>query len=288
MKEMEEELRSDPRLSDHWEKMDWRTIEKLRPFPSSTKQIAVLSYPDDEGVRLNSGRPGAAEGPERLLHFFGRMIHRRHETPPILVVSDSLKFPYLQKRHEEAEKRVLSLLKLNCRVITFGGGHDYGFPDASAYYQSCKGKILNIDSHLDVRPVLDGRLNSGTPFFRFIKRFGGKPLIAWGIQDHCNAISHRTFAEANGVKILSDRDEMPKIKGEVGISICLDAFSGIRGVSAPCFSGLCTKQGVQAVDAFKKNARWLGLYECAPKLDPTNEDSARFGAVLAYRFIHDL
>src|SRR5665213_2317879 len=123
----EQSLRSDPRLADHWIKMEWKSVEKQAAFSKSSKQIAILTYPDDEGVRHNNGRAGAAEGAERILHFLGRMVYRGKETPPILIISDALNAPYLEKRHEDAEKRLLHLLKLNCRVITLGGGHDYGF-----------------------------------------------------------------------------------------------------------------------------------------------------------------
>ncbi|MDB5038559.1 MAG: formimidoylglutamase [Bacteriovoracaceae bacterium] len=279
-------LRSDPRLVQEWKSLEWNSALTLPPFSKSLKQVAIIGHPDDEGVRLNNGREGAAEGPSRLLYYLGRMVHRTKETPPILIISDSISRPSLESRHIETEKRVRHLLKLNCRVITFGGGHDYGFPDASAYYQTCKGKVLNVDAHLDVRPVLEGRLTSGTTFFRFIQKFGGRSLIEWGIQDQCNAISHRNFARKSGAKILDSKSKMPKISGPVGLSLCLDAFKGIRGVSAPCFVGLDPEQGVEVVDAYKKKSQWLGIYECAPKYDPINEDSARFGALLAYRFIH--
>jgi formiminoglutamase len=280
------DIASDPRIQDHWVKTEWNAIEKLSPFPKHLSQIAILSHADDEGIRLNNGRPGASDGPERLLYYFGRMVHRAEKTPPILVVTDQSRHVDLDRRHEEAYARVSKLLALNCRVVTLGGGHDYGFPDACAYYEQFKGKILNIDAHLDVRPVVDGRLNSGTPFFRFIEKFGGKALIEWGIQEQCNAISHLTFAQESGAKVLSYTKPLPKISGAVGLSVCLDAFEGIRGVSAPAMVGLRAQDGIDAVDTYRKRSRWLGIYECAPKYDPLNEDSARLGALLAYRFIH--
>ena len=76
---------------------------------------------------------------------------------------------------------------------------------------------------------------------------------------------------------------MPQIEGKVGLSIDLDAFEGIRGVSAPAMVGLKTTQGLHAVDHYSAHAPWLGIYECAPKYDPVNEDSARFGALLIFR-----
>lgn len=283
-----EKLSEDPRLQDHWIKSPWAFIQSAPAPKKSQKAVAVLCHPDDEGVRLNNGRPGAARGPERILYYLGRMIYQFKKTPPIRIISDEFHSGDLSTRHANAKELAKSLLSMGYRLITLGGGHDYGFPDASAYYEVHGGKILNIDSHLDVRPVVNGKLNSGTPFFRFIEAYGGRPLVQWGIQEQCNALSHFDFAKASGAKIYGPGEKLKKISGSVGLSICLDAFSGIRGVSAPCFAGLNPTEGVKTVNTYKQNSSWLGLYESAPELDPLTEDSARFGALLAYYFIHAL
>jgi len=273
---------ADPRLEDHWKKISLKDL----PKSAANGEVLILSYPDDEGVRLNRGRPGADRGPERIVHYLGRAIYQGSSTPDVFLLSDQFKQDSLNARHEAAEKTVLQMLQAGFRVITLGGGHDYGFPDASAYFQACRGTILNVDAHLDVRPVAEGKLKSGTPFFRFVERFGGKHLVEWGIQEQCNALLHVQYAFQNKIKVASYREPMPKIRGPVGLSICLDAFQGIRGVSAPAVVGLVTDQGVATVEHYARESRWLGVYECAPIYDPQNEDSARFGALLAYRFIH--
>lgn len=272
---------SDPRLTEHWQNVFIKNL----PAKAEKNAVCIVSYADDEGVRLNNGRLGASEGPARILYYLGRMV-QRNETPSIVVLQDRLLQPSLEKRHAAAETAMLDLFSRGFRVISLGGGHDYGLPDTAAYFQSFKGKIVNVDAHLDTRPVIDLKLNSGTAFFRFMERFSGKHLIHWGLQDHCNAASHWKHAKTNGCKLLRAKDPMPKIKSKVGMSICLDAFSGIRGVSAPTFTGIPTEEGMKFVDFHSPRSKWLGLYECAPRYDPLNEDSARLGAVLAYRFIH--
>jgi formiminoglutamase len=279
-------LREDKRLQDVWNRLDWNSVESLPPAHKKIRQTVILSYPDDEGIRLNNGRPGASEGPERILFYLGRFIEQGSKTPPLYVITDPIRQPYIHERHEIAEKRVSKLLKLNYRVITLGGGHDYGYPDASAYHHITKGKILNVDAHLDVRPVIEGRLNSGTPFYRFIQRFGGKALTHWGIQEQCNARSHLAFAKASSAKIYHWQARAPRLPGLVGLSICLDAFEGIRGVSAPALVGLKPEQGLEVINTYGSRSAWLGLYECAPRYDQPNEDSARLAALFAYRFIH--
>lgn len=271
----------DPRLADHWKRCAANELKR----PAGRRDIVVLSHADDEGVRLNNGRPGAAEGPERILHFLGRMT-LQSQSPQIFVLSDRTTHLRLSERHEASEQIATKILSLGYRLITLGGGHDYGFPDAAAFLQCGGSKVLNIDSHMDVRPVIDDKLNSGTAFSRLIERFGGHRLVEWGIQSQTNAESQIQWAQKKGAKVFSFEKPLPKISGKVGLSVCLDAFAGIRGVSAPQFLGLSPLHGLQAIRRYGKRSAWLGLYESAPTLDPQTQDSARLAAVFAYHFIH--
>jgi len=271
----------DPRLEECWR---WASSADLSS-PKTKKSVAILSYPDDEGVRLNNGRPGASEGPARILYYLGRMI-KQSKTPEIIVLGNRFPQLRLSERHEAAEENLHLVFKKGYRAISLGGGHDYGFPDAAAFYRSFKCKILNIDAHMDVRPVVDQKLNSGTAFWRFAEKYKGSSLISWGLQEHCNAESQKDWARSKKIKLLSYTQAMPKIPGRVGLSICLDAFAGIRGVSAPSVLGLSPEQGAKVIASFGKRSPWLGLYESAPRYDPQTEDSARLAAILAYRFIH--
>ncbi len=272
---------SDPRLQDFWQPLPFRTFENIKV---SGNPIVVASYPDDEGIRLNRGRPGAHEGPSRIRHYLGRMVLQPENSPLIYILEDTPSEPSLAERHRKAEERIAYFLERGFRVLTIGGGHDYGFPDAAAFYKTQRGKILNIDAHLDMRPVMDGKLNSGTPFFRFAEEFGGKPLIQWGIQSQCNSSTHLAYAKKKGAQVFDFEAKLPRIGGKVGLSICLDAFQGIRGVSAPAVVGLDPRAGIKAIHTYGK--AWMGIYECAPNLDPGHEDSARLGALFAYHFIH--
>lgn len=273
--------RRDPRIENI---LKFRPSSDL-PVAQSKKSIAILSYPDDEGVRLNNGRPGANEGPQRILYYLGRMV-QLSTTPEIVIISDKFSHLKISERHEAAEMALAKVFEKGYRAITLGGGHDYGYPDSAAFYRRFKGKILNIDAHLDVRPVVDFKLNSGTAFYRFAEKFTGRALIAWGLRKDCNAESQRLWAKQKGIKTFDFTQAMPKIPGKVGLSICLDAFQGIRGVSAPAMIGLDPRKGVEAISFYSKRCPWLGLYEAAPRYDPQTEDSARLAANLAHLFIH--
>ncbi len=273
--------RRDPRLENS---LKFRPSSDL-PKAQSKKSVAIILYPDDEGVRLNNGRPGANEGPQRILYYLGRMVQLQ-STPELVIISDKFSQLKVSERHEAAEAALTQVFEKGYRAITLGGGHDYGFPDASAFYRTYKGKILNVDAHMDVRPVVDYRLNSGTAFYRFAEKFSGRALVEWGIRPECNAESQMAWAKLKGIKVFDYTKPMPKIAGKVGLSICLDAFEGIRGVSAPAIVGLETKRATDLINFYSKRCPWLGLYECAPRYDPQNEDSARFAGILAHRYIH--
>lgn len=270
----------DFRLRDHWKQVSLN--ELLREPPPIG--VVLVSYPDDEGVRNNHGRPGAKEGPSRILHFLSRLVLHKN-CPPIYVLKDRLQKWDLSARHRQAEENLRAILEEGHRVVTIGGGHDYGYPDAAAYYEIHGGKLINIDAHLDVRPV-EKAIGSGTPFRRFVERFGGRDLIEWGLQVQSNSPAHIAWAKSKKVSLYSSSSKWPRIKSKVGLSVCLDAFAGIRGVSAPALVGPSCKDGLELVAYYSKNSPWMGVYECAPKLDPVTEDSARYSAILIYHFIY--
>lgn len=273
-------MSNDLRFRDVWQKVSSKEFFEIKP----AKAGVIVSYPDDEGVRNNKGRAGASQGPDRILFHLGKLVYREEGALPVFVIKDIFRSKSLRDRHEKAERLVKVFLEKGYKVVCLGGGHDYGYPDASAYKEVVQGKVLNVDAHLDVRPVVKGRINSGTPFRRWLERFSGKDLIQWGIQEHVNLPSHYEFCLAKKVKILSYREPMPTVKGPLGLSVCLDAFEGIRGVSAPAVVGLHPQNGLALVERYRGQSQWMGIYESAPRHDPINEDSARFGARLVAEF----
>lgn len=271
----------DPRLEEILIKISEKQLLARTFEPSS---VCIIGYPDDSGVRLNGGRPGANMGPKSILKYFCRMTVRK--TPPIFFHMMTTAKASLASKHSKAEKLVHSLLSRGVRVITWGGGHDYGFPDAAAFMNSGRGTVLNIDAHLDVRPVENNKLHSGTPFRRFVEKFGGHHLVEWGIQPQSTSLQHEDWARKNGVQILDFRSPVPALGGRVGLSVCLDAFEGIRGVSAPTMVGIPVHAGLDCIRSYAPQSPWMGLYEAAPRYDPIHEDSARLAALFSYHFIH--
>ena len=156
--------------------------------------IAIIGYPDDEGIKLNGGRVGSALAPKTIRQFLYKMtpsfecaefkakIYDLGDLLPANAAPSSL-----GERHEIALNIAQNLYKKNVRVLTLGGGHDYGYSDTAAFVsqykaesknnpESLKPIVINFDAHLDVRPPTLG-FNSGTPFYRLLNDFKNEFVV---------------------------------------------------------------------------------------------------------------
>ncbi len=272
--------------------------------------FAILGYSDDEGIRLNGGRIGAAEGPQKIREFLYKMTPpSTSDLPALADMGDiSLAIP-LEQRHEAVKQEVYKLHQKQQRVISLGGGHDYGYADGAAFiqqYQNSKNKpvILNFDAHLDVRPTEKG-LNSGTPFYRLLTEFAGKFLFAEiGIQPQCNSPYQRQWAAVNGAEIfdLSDiqkgqglaslwnHDFFRNLNTETPVFISFDVDGITSSEGGGCSQAWATGLGTQDFLNFfhqlktQSDIRALGIYEVSPPLDTDNRTS-KIAALIAYNFI---
>lgn len=287
-------------------------------FSELTPHIAILGYPDDDGIKANGGRPGAKEAPDRIRKYLYRM------TPPAFLPETASHTAILdvgnlngaeltlEARHSAAEAIVSAALRGGHRIVSLGGGHDYGYPDAVAYARLAQEKgvrplIINFDAHLDVRSDQNG-INSGTPFYRLLKAVPDAEVIAVGLQAQCNSRHHRDWLIEHGgsccfeeerhsskrslietlMSVLGDR----ALKRQpIFISIDIDGFSSAvaPGASQSWPTGF-------SPDAFLEAFNWLlarfdvahiGLYEVSPPLD-VDDRTSRLAALIAYRFMFQL
>ena len=323
-------VQADPRLGDFVlgpgttrgakvKAADARPDAEIKP----TQAWAVVGHPDDEGISVGGGRKGAALGPGAIRrHLFKMTPHMTfsENEPRLFDFGDLAVSEFnLARRHEVAEAAQLRLYREGFRVMTFGGGHDYGFPDAAAFLRfqlgdnrtqgarasdSAKPLVMNIDAHMDVRPVEDG-LSSGTPFYRLLSEFDPKSFdfLEIGIQSQCNAAGQLAWARDRGAQILTydeilmsglDQsvvilqflaEKLTSRKRAVFLSVDMDAFEAPfgSGTSAPATVGLRAEEflKVLATLAARLSLCGLGLYESAPALDH-GEMTSRFAARLAF------
>jgi formiminoglutamase len=272
----------------------------------------LAGYPDDEGIRLNGGRPGAAGAPEAIRHWLYRMTPSLHgQADAGLIDRGDLNLGELDlpARHQAVRSEAARTLNGGARWIGLGGGHDYGFPDTAGFMDAVEGSarpplVINLDAHLDVRPA-DKGFHSGTPFRRFVEEFPGVELIEIGIQSQCNAKAHSQWLRQQGCKIWT-LDELSLNDQSAGAAICarllpslerprpvflsidLDVFSSAYapGCSQSWPTGLQPADALMVIDflAFRADIRAAGLYEVSPPLDIDGR-TARLAALLAHRLI---
>lgn len=270
----------------------------------------ILGYPDDEGIKLNGGRLGAAQAPNKIREYFYKMTpNSAHPTEKIFDLGNTPIDIPLADRHQTAKQIVSKVLSSNSRIISFGGGHDYGYPDTSAFVahykaQGVKPVVINLDAHLDVRPTTNG-FNSGTPFHRLLTEHQNDcHFLEVGIQPQCNSVAHREWAQQHQAYVfdlnqtdsessllsLLEKEPLKNLNSKTPcfVSFDIDAITSSEG-------GGCSQAWTTGLkfdhylSFFKKlnhkfDLRGLGIYEVSPTLDIDNRTS-KMAALAAYYFV---
>ncbi|NAS31897.1 formimidoylglutamase [Flavobacteriaceae bacterium R38] len=257
---------TDPSLgAQYW----YQKIEclDLNEYPlnsdSKNKEIGIIGYACDEGVRRNQGRVGAFSAPFEIrkklakiaLHFDNKRIV---DFGDIICEGNDM-----EACQDELSTCVSSMLNHKILPIVMGGGHDIayghfmGIKDALNNFDKKKIGIINFDAHFDLRPF-EEQGNSGTPFNQInaVLNTEKKALnyFVLGIQQQANTRELFQIADKLGVQYLLNEEchllNIEKIKEEltsfieandcIYLTIDMDGFSSAYapGVSAPSSLGM--------------------------------------------------
>jgi formiminoglutamase len=271
------------------------------------EEICLLGYPDDEGIRLNGGRAGAAEAPFKVREIFYKMTPSTFLSKT-LGVADLGNIPAgslsLAEKHTLAKSITKKVFSLGKKLLTLGGGHDYGYADGSSFiehFAKQKPIIFNFDAHLDVRPT-DRGLTSGTPFYRLLTEYPSQfDLVEVGIQPQCNSRHHLRWAEEQGVAIVSLEEIQSKglltalspwlvhDHRPCFLSVDIDGFqsSEAPGCSQSWTTGIKSSEFLDVLTKLSLNFRLagMGIYEVSPILDHDIRTS-KLAALLMHYFLH--
>ena len=246
--------------------------------------ILLLGYPDDEGVGLNGGRLGARKGPDGIRQTLYKMTPPQHSFNFYDLGNLDVETMTLEKRHDYGALTVQNYLEKNFHLITLGGGHDYGYADGKGFLKKHKTKkplIINIDAHLDVRP-LDHGLSSGTPFYRLLTTEPSFELLQVGIQTFCNSSQHISWCENHPVfihyrnegsldQIFEKFSHLFSPQRPTYLSVDIDGFSSsyAMGASQSWPSGLTVQEFFPFYHKLLNllDIEMIGLYEVSPPLD---------------------
>lgn len=290
-----------------------RTISKGDPAGC---RLAIIGLPDDLGVRLNHGRPGAAFGPTAFraaLARFGTtwdLTGFRELNVPVCdlgdihpMIPDEGDDPIqaLTTTHERVTEALRAVHQLGLIPICIGGGHDLTFPTIRALAQHASAPVAgaNIDAHLDVRETV----GSGMPFRKLIE--GGfldpRAFSVIGAGRFTNAPEHINWLNKKLTRITTDFTP-PRFdpNGPVHrfLSFDLDVLDGslAPGVSAVNPAGMNMREAQEVVFQAGRDPRirHFDMMELNPRhddpaFDPTRPESvgrtARITALLFLTFI---
>ncbi len=162
-------------------------------------RVALLGLPDDTGVRLNGGRPGASEGPmafRAALARYGVARPAGWSWPTVYDVGDLVPGQTLEETHERVTRVTDGLLARGLLPVAVGGGHDLTFPFVRALARRIPSPLLGVylDAHLDVRE----EPGSGMPFRALVEECGVAELHVAGLDPLANSREHREWFGAHG------------------------------------------------------------------------------------------
>lgn len=309
---------SQNRVVPHTRPAEWpriapgRFAERIRYDSPTACELALLGLPDDTGVRLNGGRPGAAAGPSAFraaLATYGTAwdaaAHSSIETR-VFDAGDIEVVPgddesALFETHARVEAAVRALHALGLIPICIGGGHDLSLPSITALSKHVGQPVggINVDAHLDVRE----RVGSGMPFRRLIEAGALDPrcFVEFGLGRFANDAGDLAWLKARGATLVSvdqalagyaEFEVLSKALLAPGssafLSVDLDVIDSAAapGVSALNPSGLGVALVAKLAEACGERAgvRHFDIMELSPPWD-TSGRSARVAAHLLLCFV---
>lgn len=217
---------------------DSKLASQIRSTPDGC-QIALLGIPDDTGVKLNHGRPGAADGPAALraaLRRYGVADPHDWDWPTIWDVGDIKVVPGdLHTTHQCVTEATRAIIEQGVFPIMIGGGHDLTFPFVRAvaeFHKPMHG--IYFDAHLDVRD----ETGSGMPFRRLIESGAADSLRVHGLDPYANSRKHIEWFSAHGGRVAGRSHDDDWLAQPTFVSLDMDVFDAAHapGVSAlnPC------------------------------------------------------
>jgi formiminoglutamase len=278
-------------------------------------QPVLVGFPQDEGVRRNLGRPGAAEAPNAIRHFFYRLTPWDATTGVDLAGLDLLDIGNiritgtLEQSQEALAEVVGAILAAKAVPIVLGGGHETAYGHYLGYVRAgLPVGIINLDAHLDVRPSEPNRGHSGSPFRQAMEHpsqpLPGDRYTCLGAQPHAVSRQHFDYVQQRGGtvkwagdvrdRLCSEFQEQRERLGRGGcpLYVTLDSdvvqSANVPGVSAPNPLGLSGREVIACARlAGKLGVASFDVVEINPPLDRDGQ-STRWAALAVWNFLTGL
>ena len=248
--------------------------------------VVLVGCPQDEGVRRNRGRPGAAEAPAEIRRALYRYpVTEFHQGLRLLDLGDIRIDGELEAVHDRLHAVMRQVLRDGKKAVVLGGGNDISYPDVSALAVEASPVLaFNVDRHLDVRA--DTPRNSGTPYRQLLEEghLDPKHFHEVGTNSFANSVEYLQYVErlGAGVHYLGDLRTAgvgATVRGLVARSDAAGIFFGfdldaVRAVEAPGVSdpgpmGLTAREVCEIADvaAADPRTRIVEITEVNPRHD---------------------
>jgi len=285
---------NDPRLGE---------FVTVNPEDYDSASLVILGCLQDEGVRKNNGRVGAAKAPGKIRELFYRLVNPSHWKAGLIYDLGDIPFSFsLEETHQIHCDVVTQLLKDGKQVIVLGGGNDLSYPDGKAMSQIYPGfTAMNIDAHLDIRIAKER--NSGTPYRQLIEEslLEGKNFYELGIQPQVNSpvyLEHlkawgghlhtlQQFHDAGAAQYYRDiLEEMHAEALFVGFDMDSVKAADAPGVSASSPTGFSAEEACSFADIAGQDprVRLFEITEVNPETD-VDQRTSRLAAFMMHAFI---
>lgn len=271
----------------------------IGPLDPGQHRVGLIGLPDDTGVALNNGRPGARGGPAAFRAALGRYgvaapLHLPAGTvmPEVFDMGDVVPASTLTATHDRVTTAVRGMLVHGLLPVAVGGGHDLTFPFVRAVIEHRRERDLTplaaglyADPHLDVR----GEEGSGMAFRALIERAGVTTLVNVGAEPLVNTREHGAWFHDHGGRVLPDlaaaETWIASAAAPCFVSLDLDALDAAHapGVSAlnPC--GLAPRDLARLARAAGRSPH-VACFDLM-ELNPAHDADGRTARVAAYLFL---
>jgi formiminoglutamase len=276
-------------------------------------RAVLLGFPQDEGVRRNHGRPGAARAPSEIRGWLRRLTPWDGEsgtdlrTLPPLDLGDVRVAGGLEETQQALAEVVAAVLAAGAVPVVLGGGHETAYGHYLGYVAAGRRVgVINLDAHLDVRPLLGDRGHSGSPFRQALEHpthpLPGLHYVCLGAQPQSVSREHALYAGRRGAVVGwcgevrgrlahhfgRQRDRLAGADCHVYVSVDADIVcaADVPGVSAPNPLGLQAVEvaALARVAGSSPQVASLDLVEVNPAFDQDGQ-SSRWAAVLVWSFL---
>ncbi|RMG83182.1 MAG: arginase [Chloroflexi bacterium] len=189
---------NDPRLGE---------IVRTLPQDYHAASVVILGCPQDEGVRRNKGRVGAAAAPDYIRQYLYRLALgglRQMPDTALFDLGNTRIQADLEATHNVHRRIVSQVISDGKLLLVLGGGNDISYPDCSGLADVVTDILaFNIDAHFDVRD--DKPRNSGTPYRQLLTQGALLPSNFYEMAYHpfANSPTYIAYLQELGVNLYS-------------------------------------------------------------------------------------